>query len=564
MMMHSPITAMLWVCWRRTWRWYCPVILFTFAVCGYAFYKAPDPVVVGKGLLILTFMLASLTSLSAVSLSNREGFPFRYQFRLPISTSGLVTVSLLYLNVLCASIVFLPLLFFKFLYDIPFPVVAPVALISLMVSLLLAASWTTTGTGTRGIALLSAITAYAVFTIRFAQLNFDQSAATGVIPLAETLTLSTSGFLLAPLMLIVLLLLTILSVRQQRIGDSFTLISAFTSLLNSKNTLDQSKEATEATSTGYFEKLSDKFTLPCPTSSPWRAETWFEMKIFGVPIILIGTMLALFIPVMFIASVTLGWTIFDKMAYLMPVGFFFTAIGITLFNRRIESGGYMNPFEASRGLSTVQLLFIQIGTLALSILIGLIIISLSLWLSTWALPVDENFLQVRIQQEWARLSGQPAGINFSEAGVALMYFITAILAFFCLHSCSVFWGKKFLIGLLILVLYILNYLMYLIFDGPTLESLIDHIWGTAYLIITISALGLAGMLIRRVMNLKNVVVVMALWGIFLVCAYARFTYQSRGLLAMPGELLALNIAAFVFPLGCFMLSAWCYDKLRHG
>jgi hypothetical protein len=109
----------------------------------------------------------------------------------------------------------------------------------------------------------------------------------------------------------------------------------------------------------------------------------------------------------------------------------------------------------------------------------------------------------------------------------------------------------------------MNYLMRLVFGGPTLESLIRHMWGASLIIFAISVFGITGILARRVLTWRNLVVVLSAWCFYLLVAWVGFDYRST-LPSLGAEMLALNLSVLVLPLGFFMLSAWCYERLRHG
>jgi hypothetical protein len=179
------------------------------------------------------------------------------------------------------------------------------------------------------------------------------------------------------------------------------------------------------------------------------------------------------------------------------------------------------------------------------------------------MPLQDNFILLKLREQWLRLGTQTLAVSICIVMIALAYFMTAITGFFCMHSCSVFWGKKFLIGTLILVFYVMNYLMRLVFGGPTLESLIRHMWGASLIIFAISVFGITGILARRVLTWRNLVAVLSAWCFYLLVAWVGFDYRST-LPSLGAEMLALNLSVLVLPLGCFMLSAWCYDRLRHG
>ena len=74
------------ICWRMSRRWYVPVLLIAIVFGEIVLQDARNPEGAAVGVSLLMVLLAGLATLSAMSLSNKEGFPFRYQYRQPVST----------------------------------------------------------------------------------------------------------------------------------------------------------------------------------------------------------------------------------------------------------------------------------------------------------------------------------------------------------------------------------------------------------------------------------------------------------------------------------------------
>ena len=223
------------------------------------------------------------------------------------------------------------------------------------------------------------------------------------------------------------------------------------------------------------------FQAPCPTSSPIRAQLWFEMKCTGVPVLSIGVMLAMGIPVLLSVANAYRW----DLAVLFAMLSFFPPVKIGLLSifriQRKQGSAYLGTFDATRALGTAQLVGLKIVVTVLCILGAWIVIGTSLWFS---LPIVSDFADFGSRQSIlaGALADQPiyrlaalavvASIHLSAAAALL----ASVEVFFVLHA------KRLIIGLLALGLYVLVSVFAVTGDwvGPSFVE--AHAWIIAVLI----------------------------------------------------------------------------------
>jgi hypothetical protein len=85
-----------------------------------------------------------------------------------------------------------------------------------------------------------------------------------------------------------------------------------------------------------------------------------ELKCQGIPIVLLGALVALAIPVLYALGITPGGGGYYMLDFLFPLIVFFGGIGIAISNRRLLTAGYMSAFEGTRGMSTIALTLLQL------------------------------------------------------------------------------------------------------------------------------------------------------------------------------------------------------------
>ncbi len=161
--------------------------------------------------------------------------------------------------------------------------------------------------------------------------------------------------------------LTVAGVARQRCGDSIA-----------------SDAPAKAGSGGYPPWLINFFRLPCPTSSATRAQVWFELRCSGLPVLTIGLAVAMLIFLLFAASilvVPLRYVAVPVAMCSVPVVLF--ALGGNAFGiRRKQGRTYASAFELTQPYGTAQLVNLKLLVRAACLLVALIAIGVSVWISS--------------------------------------------------------------------------------------------------------------------------------------------------------------------------------------
>jgi hypothetical protein len=126
------------------------------------------------------------------------------------------------------------------------------------------------------------------------------------------------------------------------------------------------------------------FRFPCPTSSPARAQVWFELKSSGLPVLVIGLSVALVIflayalgiYVEFARYLALVATMFSVPVLLFQLGS--NAFGI----RRKQGRTYASSFEATQAIGTAHLGGMKAMVRTVCVLVALAVTLTSIWLSS--------------------------------------------------------------------------------------------------------------------------------------------------------------------------------------
>jgi hypothetical protein len=559
--MRHPALGLLWHSWRLSRRWYLLILAIALALHFTIMNLKPPGMEalpnirehLAPGSVVLASLLALFTTLLAISLGGRAGFPMRFEFRLPVSTPMLVGVPMLVLGALCASLYLIPLLLSRLMYGLPMPLMAGAVLVGTVAVLMAAASWSAASSPARGVALILAVAAGTRLLTWIQPFHFRNGARTGE-PVFDPDMISFSATQYALLALLVILLygITVHSVGLQRQNERWHPGLA-------RNRIPAQGVRTVRGS--LLDRASDLFSIPCPVSSPWSAELWLECRKLGVPMVLLGLLFALLMPVLPWADSLLGSRAARLMATAAPVVLFFTGIGLGIFNRRTAGGGYMNPFEGTRALGTLQLAGIQLGALGTSLLLGTALIGISLWLSA-PLYDDVGPLWSRLAALIEAVRGGTVAEQLGTATTVVVGFFTMMAFLFCVHSCSMFWGRKVMYGAL-------AFLIYAVIFGHTAMTnenagafVAQNMWWLAAATLGLTLLLLARIALLRLFTAKAAALTLLAWSLGLAAAILMLKRLGVHPLTQPPELRALNAAMLTLPLTLYLCTVWCYDRLR--
>jgi hypothetical protein len=214
---------------------------------------------------------------------------------------------------------------------------------------------------------------------------------------------------------------TVVGVARQRRGDAIA------------------TEPQAAMGTGYPVWLINLFRFSCPTSSPTRAQLWFELRSSGLPILAIGFGVAMLIFLMFAIGIAVPSVRTTALFFGMFSGLFVLLLfGSNAFGIRSKQGRlYASPFDATQPYGTAQMAGLKVLVRASCVLVALLAIGVSVWassglMSAWGeWKVDGNAvtsgLMYRRTQVAAFLARQ-AGSSLVAMAIVASIGIVAIVA----------------------------------------------------------------------------------------------------------------------------------------
>jgi hypothetical protein len=559
--MKHPAQALLWHCWRLSRRWYLVMLTITLGVHFTllnlrlpGLESAPNlQELQATGTVIATLLLAAFTTLIATSVGGTTGFPFRFEHRLPVSTATLVGVPMATLAALHASLFVIPVLLSRLIYGIPLPVLAGGMIITTMAAVLVAASWSTATVSTRSMALVFAAVGGSTLMSAMQPFRIGENTGVGTQEFDPgVIAFSGSQYLWLALVLSGLYAITVYCVGLQRQSERWRLLQV-------------GREGSERQRKTFSEVFADYagkvLRMPARVNSPWQAELWLELKRHGMPVLAFGLLFALVTPLLPQLSKLIQFPNAAFLAVSGPVAVFFYGMGTAVFNRRSATGGYMSAFEGTRRLGTLQIAGVQLGTLGISIGLGIASIMISFRLSAPLYgDVGAPWAWVANLLEYASTVGPLQQVSIAVVTV-VAYF--AIIAFyFCLHSCSTFWGGKALFGTLVFLI-VAAVFAHITLSGEGGDFVALSMWWIAGVTLALTVFLVVRAFSLKLMSVATTVGSLLVWTIALVCAYTMYEGLDLHFPNLAPELMALNAALWTLPLTLLLGTAWCYDRLRH-
>ena len=558
--MKHPALALLWHCWRLSRRWYLVMLVITLGVHFMLLNLRPPGMesvpnfqeLQAIGVTIITLLLAAFTTLIATSLGGSTGFPFRFEHRLPVSTATLVGVPMATLAALHASLFVIPVLLSQLMYGISLPVLAGGLIITTMAALLVAASWSTATVSTRSMALLLAALAGSALMRSMQPFHLNDAGIGTQDFFPDFIALSGSQYLWLALVLSGLYSITVYGVGLQRQGERWRLLPVRRA---------QSERKRKTFNEVFTDYAGTVLRMPARVNSPWQAELWLEWKRHGMPVLALGLLFALITPMFPQLSKLIQFPNAALLAVAGPAAVFFYGMGTAVFNRRSATGGYMSAFEGTRRLGTLQMAGVQLGTLGISIGFSIALIMMSFSLSA---PLYDD-----IGAPWAWVadllhyaSAAAPLQQLSIAVVTLVAYFGIVAFYFCLHSCSTFWGGKALFGTLVFLIAAAGF-AHIALSGEGGSFVAQSMWWIAGVTLALTVFLVARVFSLKLMSARATVGCLLVWTVALVCAYTMYEGLDLHFPSLAPELKALNAALWTMPLTLLLGTAWCYDRLRH-
>jgi hypothetical protein len=378
--MRSPVVAMLWENWRLTrleaaQRFVQGVVFGGAVLAGVAaFGTTKDSAArLALGLLVMTCMPLSLSvaKLNGGRMMDgyRPGYPFYFLYTRPVRTFVLVGAPVAYLVGGAVAVYIGAALVLRAAFGYPFLLWPLAAWIAAYHLAQWAVQWGTRNKTVQWIGSLAAGLGFPVLAIWRGQ-EWPASLDVSVGDYALLLAAGVGSFGL-----------TVAGVARQRRGAAGATAPG------------------PVTRSGVWDSLAGLFRFPCPSSSPTRAQVWFELRSSGLPVLVIGLALAIAIPLLLVATTRLD---------VMLSGFFaepatrVVAVVVAMFSlpavlilggnafriRTRQGHRYASVFEATQASGTARTAGLTALVRAVCLHAALLGVVASIWASASIIPFD--------------------------------------------------------------------------------------------------------------------------------------------------------------------------------
>ena len=302
----------------------------------------------------------------------------------------------------------------------------------------------------------------------------------------------------------------------------------------------------------------DLFRWRCPVSSPTAAEVWLELQSYGIPVLVVGALLALCVPLLLFFANSSQSGIPLVLAVLTLIGPFMAGVSASIWNRRNSWRAQVGAFEAARPIGTAKLIGLQILVTSLCIFGGWLLISASFRLSLPLLGEGQGHglraLAVQLQNSGLRL------VSAVTVGFVMLASVLALLA--AMRAFASWYGWRLWFGLFGLAVYSVGLTIAVARDWIGGAAIGVHLWAVAIAIPigTIFVFGRA--LARGILTPRQVGVASLAWLLFAVLFLDLL--RTSGAMAAPPALEALAFASMLLPLTAAGLAPWSLSLVRHA
>ena len=309
---------------------------------------------------------------------------------------------------------------------------------------------------------------------------------------------------------------------------------------------------------------------PCPTSSPLAAELWIETKARALPVLAIGLLLALCIPVAGRAwrqgageRHRRPWCLVVTCVIIVPALPFFAAISTSFWNREASLRAPMNTFEATRPIATARLAAVQIAVALGAILGAWTLIAASLWFSLPLAGADTTFATLP-EAIAASLRAAPIERLVGIAIIGLVALSTFVALLAAIRAFAAVYGNRLWLGALGLGLYAIFVLFAILTERWSGATVGPHLWGVAAAILAGTVFAMVRALTERIVLPRHAAVALAVWGVFIAVAWLVARDVGFTLDGLAPAIGAIVLAAALLPLTASMLAVWSLALIRHA
>lgn len=558
--MRSPITALLWEQWRLT-RIEMGFRIIVMLIGGGALTVLDKPVAA----LFFSGYVMSLMLLSIVRMNGgrfidgyHPGFPLHLLYTRPVLTSEIVGIAMGYMAVAGAAIYIVWALLMRAVFEYPFPVFSVACWMALFQLVQGVGYWTTRSKFVQWFVSLAGYVGCNTIALRrgFEYLP-EESALTPFDPALwpEIFAYTLTEYALMIAIAVACFAITIAGVSRQRRGDARAA---------------KPQETTPTQSQGWLSHLIE---LPCPTSSPIKAQIWFDLRTSGLQILGYALIISLAIPVMFklsdpfesVRGFTFMLASFSLIAIVWMSG---NAFGI----RSKQGHSYAGSFESIHTFSTARLAMLKVLVRTVCVSLSLLLVAASYWLSlslsgNWGDEMQELigmrntatdlFLDLPLTQ-------QAALLLFLVGAAALVVAFRAAMS-----AVKARYPRQLFFLALSLVIYGLVYVLRgLALPDSNAFTVLDSIF------TTLSWLGIAAILVgtvilyqqalaEKILTLNSTASTVLLAAVFATAWIMVLKLNGVQLDDLPATTAARYLSLAVMPLVAGALAPWALSRVRH-
>jgi hypothetical protein len=525
--------ATLWESWRLT-RWRLVVVPGFATFCGWLLSRNAVSLLA----YVVLFAAALAMALSLPLFGTRPGFPLSRAFARPIRTSVLVAAPLAYVFAAAAASYLLPAALLRVATGAALPLLPAATVMGALAVLVAGSSWVTRDATARTGLGIGAYLLAGVLLKLLDPFREVGKAFSGKLASPRLLVLSGKGYLVVILFIAVIYLWIWFAVARQRHGAD-ELPGPEPSAQRSQQDRGDILETIRST-------CIQMFRWHCPVSSPTAAEVWFELQYYGIPVLVIGALLALCIPALTSWGNAVHSAIPVVLAACTLAAPFLAGVGASIWSRRDSSRAKLPAFEAARPIGTVQLITVQVLVTSVCIFAAWILMAASFWLSLPSLA--------HIQRYGVRL--------LSGLIVGFIVLATLISLLAALRALASSYGLRLWMGAVFLVLYIVSVII-AVAQGWLDAAVIDaHLWALALVIPAGTLVALGKALAGGIRRPRQVATAMLAWVLF--AALCLDLLQTGGVMNGSATLAALALASTLLPLMALGIAPWSLSLIRHA
>lgn len=383
--MRSPIHAMLWEIWRGTrvevaWRLALGIVGGLAALSWYAAIAPPDNPTktsdFGADVALILLVLPHFMGWISLPRLNRNlpGFPLCHLYTRPVRTAVIVGLLMAYLTVVPSAIYLVSALLLRVISDYPFPLLPVAAWIAALSMAYLAIAWSARSRVPEFVGGAVANMTWLLFAIhRLTSFpdGFDWHDSPKLWP-------TVFDFPLTDYALIVLIGLASFGV-------------AFAGVTRQRH-VDAPAAIPWTPGAGFPERLVNLFRFPCPTSSATRAQVWFELKSKGLPVLTIGLMFAMLIPLLFAVSGAIEAAFPGPIGAMIAPSLVAAACLPSVLTVLVFGGGAfgIRAVEATQPYGIARMAGLKVLVRSVCWLAALIAVGVSLWASFTFIPLASS------------------------------------------------------------------------------------------------------------------------------------------------------------------------------